>query len=257
MKTTAMATSPFVPERRSGLLRRLRNNERFARLEITAAAAAIVVVLRAVRLTVRLESRNAEALERCWREGQPVLMTFWHGRSLMLPFFYRGRGACIMNSAHRDGEIVTRALERFGISSTRGSSTRGGVAGLRGLLRAQRRGLDLALIPDGPRGPAGVAKAGAVELAMLTNAPIFPLAVGCSSPMRLPTWDRMMLPRPFSRAVLYVGDPLRADRQPAGGESGESGAQRRERLRAELERRLRAACVAADRAAGAPAIEET
>ncbi|HYC57343.1 MAG TPA: lysophospholipid acyltransferase family protein [Candidatus Binatia bacterium] len=247
-----MAASPCAPEQRAGGMRRLRGYEPIARLEIDAAALAIVAVLRTLRSTVHLQTHGAEELERHWRQRTPVLMAFWHARSLMLPFFYRGAGACIMNSSHRDGEIITRALARFGIASTRGSSTRGGVAGLLGLVRAQRRGLDLALIPDGPRGPSGVAKAGVAELALLSGAPIFPLAVGCSRPMRLPSWDRMMLPRPFSRVVLAVGEPLSADSQSAG-----SHAERREHLRAELERRLRQTTLLADRCSGAAVAEET
>jgi len=230
-------------------IRELRKHEWFARLEIAAAAFAIRALLLLLGSSVRWTRHGAEELERCWAEGRPVLMAFWHGRSIMLPFVYRGRGACIMNSTHRDGEIVTRVLERFGISSTRGSSTRGAVPGLLGLLRAHRRGADLALIPDGPKGPAGVAKGGAAELAVATGSPLFPMAVSCSKGWRLGTWDRMLLPRPFARMVLVVGEPLRAA---AGAHHGDE----RERLRAELERRLREATREADRLAGRAAVEE-
>lgn len=230
--------------------RGLRRYPFFANLEIAAAALAIRGVLLALGASVRWTKSGAAELERCWAAGEPVLMAFWHGRSIMLPFVYRGRGACIMNSTHRDGEIVTRVLERFGISSTRGSSTRGAVPGLLGLLRAFRRGKDLALIPDGPKGPAGVAKGGAAELAVATGAPLFAMAVSCSKGWRLRTWDRLLLPRPFARMVLVVAGPLRA--QPGADHGLE-----RERLRGELERSLRAATAEADRLAGRGAVEET
>ncbi|MFN2375359.1 MAG: lysophospholipid acyltransferase family protein [Candidatus Binatia bacterium] len=232
--------------------RGLRRFPFFARLEIAAAAVAIRGVLVLLGSTVRWKKQGAEPLERCWREGEPVLMAFWHGRSILLPFVYRGRGACIMNSTHRDGEIVSRVLARFGIDSTRGSSTRGAVAGVLGLVRASRRGKDIALIPDGPRGPAGVAKAGAAELALLTGAPLFPVAVSCSRAWRLPTWDRMMLPYPFARVVMVVGEPLRPTPEGAGGRAAQ-----RESLRAELETRLRRATADADRLAGRAVVEES
>lgn len=230
--------------------RGLRRFEPLARLEIAAAAFAIRMVLRLLGSTVRWTRKGSGELERAWEGGHPVLMAFWHGRSIMLPFVYRGHGACIMNSTHRDGEIVSRVLEHFGISATRGSSTRGAVTGFLGLVRASRRGLDIALIPDGPRGPAGVAKGGAAELALATGAPLFPMAVSCSRSWRLKTWDRLMLPYPFARVVLVVGEPLRAD-VASGSRSGA-----RESIRAELERRLRLATAEADRLAGRSTIEE-
>jgi len=230
--------------------RGLRRYAPLARLEVAAAALAIRTVLVLLGSTVRWTRKSSGELERAWESGRPVLMAFWHGRSIMLPFVYRGRGACIMNSTHRDGEIVSRVLEHFGITATRGSSTRGAVPGFLGLVRASRRGLDIALIPDGPRGPAGVAKGGAAELALATGAPLFPMAVSCSRAWRLKTWDRLMLPYPFSRVVLVVGEPLQAD-VASGARGGE-----RETIRAELELRLRKATAEADRLAGRATIEE-
>jgi lysophospholipid acyltransferase (LPLAT)-like uncharacterized protein len=252
--------------------RGLRKYEPIARLEIAAAAFAIRTVLRVLGATVSWTREGSAELERAWASGRPVLMAFWHGRSIMLPFVYRGRGACIMNSQHRDGEIVSRVLAGFGIQSTRGSSTRGAVPGFLGLVRASRRGMDIALIPDGPRGPAGVAKGGAAELAVATGAPLFPMAVSCSNAWRLGTWDRLLLPRPFSRMVLVVGEPILASSAvSAGGAAGAaathavpnagvprpSRADERESLRAELERRLRRATAQADRLAGRDPVEET
>jgi lysophospholipid acyltransferase (LPLAT)-like uncharacterized protein len=234
-------------------IRRLRRYDAFARFEIAAATWLLGSVLALLGRTVRWTRHGTQDLERCWQGGVPVLMVFWHGRAIMLPFIYEGPGASIMNSTHRDGEIVTRVLTRFGIESTRGSSTRGAVAGMLGLVRAHRRGRDLALIPDGPKGPAGVAKGGAAELALATGAPLFPMAVSCSRGWRLPTWDRLLLPRPFASMVLVVGEPLVA---PAGDGQGAARTARREALRAELELRLRQVTREADRLAGRETCEE-
>ena len=241
--------------------RGLRRFALLARLEVAVAALAIRAVLGMLGATVRWTRCGTGELERSWEAGRPVLMAFWHGRSIMLPFVYRGRGACIMNSTHRDGEIVSRVLEHFGIAATRGSSTRGAVPGFLGLVRASRRGLDIALIPDGPRGPAGVAKGGAAELALATGAPLFPMAVSCSRAWRLPTWDRLMVPFPFSRVVVVVGEPLLAGEMGkpllAGAAPAASRGREREAMRAELEKRLRLVTAEADRMAGRSTIEDT
>jgi hypothetical protein len=232
--------------------RGLRRFDLLARAEIAAASFAIWLVLALLGATLRWTRRGSADLERRWSAGEPVLMAFWHGRSIMLPLAYRGRGASIMNSTHRDGEIISRALARFGIESTRGSSSRGAVAGVLGLVRASRRGRDVALIPDGPRGPAGIAKGGAAELAIATGAPLFPMAVSCSHGWRLPTWDRMLLPYPFARMVLVVGEPLQA-----GAAGRASRGDEREEIRSRLESTLRRITAEADRLAGRREVEET
>src|SRR5512139_4284275 len=94
-------------------LSRLRRNRRFAEAEVAVLAWLAWATLRLIRLTVRFETVGADALEANWREGRPMVFAFWHGRSIMLPFLVRGRpDAYIMNSTHRDVEIITRALER-------------------------------------------------------------------------------------------------------------------------------------------------
>ncbi len=201
------------------------------------------MLLWVLRATTRFEVHGFEAVERCREEGRPVVLAFWHGRSIMLPFVFRGRRATIMNSTHRDGELITRALERFGFAATRGSTRRGAIAGTLGLLRVLREGGDVALIPDGPRGPAGVARAGAVELAAAAGAPLFPLAFSASRCLRLPSWDRMMIPIPGARVACVVGDPMEPDPRTHGREQ-------RERVRAELERRLCEVTRSADRLVG-------
>jgi lysophospholipid acyltransferase (LPLAT)-like uncharacterized protein len=226
------------------LVSRLRRHDAFARGEIAVSAWLAWLVLRLIRATTRLEIVGVEALEENWRSGRAMVFAFWHGRSIMLPFLVHGRhDAYIMNSTHRDGEIITRALERFGIHSTRGSSSRGAVGGTLSLLRALKRGNSVALIPDGPRGPAGVAKGGAVELASAGAAPLYPLAFSARHAVRLRGWDRMMLPLPGTRVVCVVDEPL-------APVSSSHDRETREQLRLELERRLRAVSRRADRLVG-------
>jgi len=224
-------------------IRRLRRRPGWVAAETRVLGFVIWLVLRLLRATTRFEVRGRERLEENWRNGRPMVFAFWHGRSIMLPFLYGGHGLYIMNSLHRDGEMITRALERFGLRATRGSSTRGAVSGTRALLRALGEGNDVALIPDGPRGPAAHAKGGVVELATMGHAPLFPVAFSARPSLRLTGWDRMMLPLPGARVICMVGEPI----DTAGQAPGKQG---REALRLVLERRLREVTREADRATG-------
>jgi hypothetical protein len=98
----------------------------------------------------------------------------------MMPLTYRGTEAHILISQHRDGELIHRIVSRFGFRSVRGSTTRGGAAALRDLIRLGRSGVDLVITPDGPKGPRHVAQPGVVQLAQATGLPIVPLTFCCS-----------------------------------------------------------------------------
>jgi lysophospholipid acyltransferase (LPLAT)-like uncharacterized protein len=190
--------------------------------------------------TTRIEYVNADGLFARWARGEQVILAFWHNRVVMMPIPYQGRGrkVCIMNSQHRDGEIATRALERWGIRSVRGSATRGGAGGFLQLVNAFRDGYDLAVVPDGPRGPRYVVKRGVVHLGKATGAPIIPVTYAATRRRQLHNWDRFIIPLPFSHIVYIVGEPLDVPRHASDAEM--------DALRLELERRLSAITAAAD-----------
>jgi lysophospholipid acyltransferase (LPLAT)-like uncharacterized protein len=123
-------------------------------------------VIRTLAWSMRIETRGQEHVDGLYRAGQRVIIAFWHARQLMMPLTYRGTMAHILISQHQDGEIIARIVERFGFKAVRGSSTRGGV--------------DLVVTPDGPRGPAHIAKMGVIQLARASGLPIVPLAFACS-----------------------------------------------------------------------------
>lgn len=137
-------------------------------------------VIRALRGTMRIEIVNSEAPDLFLKENKNVIIAFWHGQQLMMPFAYEGKRISILISRHHDGEMIARTVRRFGFHAARGSTTRGGASGLRQLIRSARLGDDLAVTPDGPRGPRQVARLGVVELAKLTELPILPVAFGAS-----------------------------------------------------------------------------
>jgi lysophospholipid acyltransferase (LPLAT)-like uncharacterized protein len=159
-------------------------------------------------LTIRRQYSGGEELLACWERHQQVILAFWHSRILFMPFPYQGHKACIMNSIHRDGEIITRVIKRFGINAVRGSSTRGWRGGLKGMLEAYRHGYDLIVVPDGPRGPRYRAKSGVLQLARATGAPIFPVTCSAAWKFTVPSWDQLMVPLPFSRVRYIAGSQI-------------------------------------------------
>ncbi|MBI5379185.1 MAG: lysophospholipid acyltransferase family protein [Nitrospirae bacterium] len=149
-------------------------------MKLAVMAYGLSRLIRALAATLRIEMKGGEHLDTLRRQGQRVIFACWHGRLLMLPPAYEEQGgeATILASRHRDGELLSRTVRRFGIQAVRGSTTRGGASGLRQLARAYRSGSDLGIAPDGPRGPREVVQRGIIEVARLTGAPILPVSFG-------------------------------------------------------------------------------
>ncbi|MCB9538799.1 MAG: DUF374 domain-containing protein [Myxococcales bacterium] len=147
----------------------------------------------------------------------PGVVAFWHGDQLPL-FGQRPAGPLVAPiSLSRDGRLQARILARLGIADAPGSSSRGGTRAARALLRAVRRGAVALMAVDGPRGPRHEVKPGVVFLARLSGAPVWPVGVAVGRGRRLArAWDRYLLPLPFTRAWVVVGEPLRfaADADP-------------------------------------------
>jgi len=219
-----------APPARPGPRRRHPWREPFLRLLTAAAPILISGALRLLALTVRVRYVDGDELFARWQRGDQLLAAFWHNRALMMPVANRSRKLCILNSQSRDGEIATRALARWGIRSVRGSATRGGVGGFLQLVRAYRAGYDLAVVPDGPRGPRCVVKAGVIHLARATGGTLYPITYAASRQRRLRSWDRLIIPMPFARVTYVAGEPLQVPRHATDDEI--------ETLRCELETRL-------------------
>ncbi len=185
--------------------------ERWAKLSLLPPVGAALVW--AIAATMRLKTRGHEELDAFYRKGGHTILAFWHAQQLMIPAGYRGTGAHVLISQHGDGEIIARLIARFGHQAVRGSSTRGGAGALRALIKLGRAGKDLVVTPDGPRGPRQVAKLGVVQLAKATGLPIIPLAFACSKKRLFSSWDRFMVPYPFSRGLFLYGKPMFVSRQ--------------------------------------------
>lgn len=203
---------------------------------ISGIAAAFI---RGLRATVRLRHHGDAALREQERSGEHFILAFWHRHLLLMPYSYRGRRISVLVSQSRDGELIARTVARLGIDASRGSSSRGGAVGMRSLLRKAEEGCDIAFTPDGPRGPAGVVQPGVILAAAATGWPVWPVALAATRCRRLRSWDRFVVPLPFSAVHFVYGPPLRVERR---GDSTEAAD--------ELKRRLDAAEAEAERWAG-------
>ncbi|MEN8374424.1 MAG: lysophospholipid acyltransferase family protein [Gemmatimonadota bacterium] len=167
------------------------------------------LLLEALLSTVRVEIRPSPGMTRLDEAEEPYVVVFWHGRLLPLAYAYRGSGVATLISRSRDGRAIAEVASRWGYRIERGSSSRGGSMGLRGVVRHLEAGRRVALTPDGPRGPARVMKLGPLLAARLTGAPIVPIGIAANRAWHVGSWDRFMLPQPFARVLIQFGEPLR------------------------------------------------
>lgn len=172
------------------------------------ASAVGALVLRALGMTWRVDRSGLSAFDAEIAGGRRCIFALWHARLLPLVWSHRGRGAVVLVSRHRDGELIARIIERLGYVTARGSSTRGGEEGIKDMLRRAAEGRLLAITPDGPRGPSGALKSGLIYLASRSGLPIVPVASAARSAWRLRSWDRFRVPKPFANVVVAYGDAI-------------------------------------------------
>ncbi|MGA2729718.1 MAG: lysophospholipid acyltransferase family protein [Terracidiphilus sp.] len=171
------------------------------------------------------------------KKAGPEIYCFWHQCVLPCAFYFRGSGAVILISHSFDGELITRILRMFGFDAVRGSSSRGAREGLLGLAHVIESGRTAIFTADGPRGPIYRTKMGPVKLAQITGAPIGAFHLQPQRAWILKSWDRFLIPRPFTRICVSWANwtKVAADLPPENLET------KREELNAAIERaRLRA-----------------
>lgn len=169
-------------------------------------------VMRIWAATLRVEVDDRCGLSR-GEAPRPTIFTLWHDQVFCLPPLWwrhggRQRRAVVLTSASKDGAVVAAAMAGFGLDAVRGSSSRRGATALVALKRTLQQGKDVCITPDGPRGPRHRLQAGAVKLAQTTGAPIVPIRLDCPSAWRLGTWDRLVIPFPFSRVRVIFAAPI-------------------------------------------------
>ena len=165
-------------------------------------------VVRLLGATWRVSVGGLEAVDSVRAAGRNVIYAFWHGQLLALEYVCRGRGICVLSSWHRDGEMSARLMRSLGYAVVRGSTSHGSARGLVGMLAKLRDGHDLAITPDGPRGPARRAQRGIFFLSERSGAPVVPVAAWARPARRLSSWDGFALPLPFARVAVVYGEPV-------------------------------------------------
>jgi lysophospholipid acyltransferase (LPLAT)-like uncharacterized protein len=178
------------------------------KLLLTLAPVSGSLLIRLLWATLRVDILGEDRIRQMWGEGRNAIFAAWHDQLLLMIMGYRGPGVRILISASKDGELIARTMRRLGHGTVRGSSSRGGRAAFREMIALTREPLDLAVTPDGPKGPRHLIKPGVVQLARLSGRPVIPAALVCSRGHRFASWDRFLLPYPFARAVLVLGEPL-------------------------------------------------
>jgi lysophospholipid acyltransferase (LPLAT)-like uncharacterized protein len=183
-----------------------RTDTRLRRAGRTLVAALAAALIRALGATWRVRVEGQSPFD---SGARPLLGALWHRSALLAAYQFRDRRAVVIVSRSRDGDWIEALLSRLGYApSPRGSSSRGGAAALRQQIRATRETGVGALLCDGPRGPAGVAKPGIVLLARACRAPLWPVVFSARPALRFGSWDRMLLPLPFARVICAYGEPI-------------------------------------------------
>jgi lysophospholipid acyltransferase (LPLAT)-like uncharacterized protein len=178
------------------------------RFLIRAADLLFFWLIRLIGATVRFRAEGLEHLAEIERIGKLPIQCFWHGQIFLATYFFRNKRLVVMTSQSFDGEYIARFIQRFGYGAVRGSSTRGGVGALVEQIRLMKAGCPAGFAIDGPRGPRHVAKEGAVLLAKKTGNPLVPFAVRAEKFWTINSWDKMEIPKPFTRAAIKIDAPI-------------------------------------------------
>ena len=188
------------------------------RLKLSPGAARVLgaPLMRALASSWRIRLRHEERWRRIYEAGQPHVFLLWHEALLPLLWQHRGQGISIVVSEARDGRYLADFATSLGYRALYGSSTRGGARALLGAVRELHAGRAVAFTPDGPRGPRRQLKPGVIAAAQRGAAVVVPLHAESKPAWRLPSWDRLMIPRPFARVTISYGHPFEV----AAGEDG-------------------------------------
>jgi lysophospholipid acyltransferase (LPLAT)-like uncharacterized protein len=200
----------------------------------------VFALIRTVSATLRYRWNDSSGYINAPVLPRPAIYCVWHNRlALSMPAYFsyvkkfsRVPGMAAMVSASKDGGFLTGILECFNVQPVRGSSSRRGPQALLELTTWAERGYDLAITPDGPRGPCYVVQEGVMSLAQVTGLPIVPVTYNLGWKIRVKSWDRFQIPLPFSRCEMIYAKPIFVPREATDAE--------REKLRLQLETELRA-----------------
>lgn len=189
-------------------------------LKITLVGYAGAFLLLAFRRSLRLKIILSPESDGIWSGDSPIIVVFWHNQQLMMPWLYLDverklskKPMSVLISQSLDGRFIAKAMAVLGIGSVAGSSSRGGKEALIQLVKLIKSGVHIAITPDGPKGPLHKAKIGALKASQLTGAKILPACFATQKAWRFGSWDKMILPKPFSKSVILSGSLLEVPRE--------------------------------------------
>lgn len=178
------------------------------RLLIRAADLVFFALINLIGRTIEFEVEGWEHHEAILSHGKRPIYTFWHERIFTTTYWWRNCRGVVLTSRSFDGEYIARFIQRFGYGAIRGSSTRGAIGAVVEMARVMRAGCPTCFVVDGPRGPRRVAKMGPALLAKRTGHPILPVTMALRKHWTAPTWDLFQVPKPFTRAKVFVAPPI-------------------------------------------------
>lgn len=196
-------------------------------------------VARLLALTIRFRTVGKEKVKGV---TGGLIYCGWHGRSYGPGMMFRKQGMWVIISHSRDGEMQNRIFTRLGFNVIRGSTGRGGVRAAIEAIRELKKGAKMAITPDGPRGPNGVVQGGVILMAQKSGAALVPLGISARPRYLAHSWDRYMIPYPFSKLLVVYGDPLYVPKDATEEEA--------EAIRQQLELRIHELTADADRRLG-------
>lgn len=169
----------------------------------------VFYIHRLAALTWRIRIYESPSLIDDLKNKRCSVLAHWHGEQSGLVLTISRYNVTIMTSQSRDGELMTRFVELYGAKTVRGSSSKGAVGALKGMIRLSHDGYNPAISVDGPRGPFHSVKPGVFELSRVCRAKIYPGVVVASSAWRFArAWDRSFFPKPFAKVLIYWGEPV-------------------------------------------------
>jgi lysophospholipid acyltransferase (LPLAT)-like uncharacterized protein len=191
----APATTEVAPARRFTL---------FQRIALPIIIAAGYAFIRLIGPTLRVSVSYEEGAQPTVGQ-RPLILSFWHACIIPATYLFRNVGIRVMSSNSYDGEYMGRIIHKFGFVAVKGSSSRNAVRALLGLRRALKEGWSVAFSIDGPRGPRHKVKPGPVSLARSSSVPLSTFHIAVENAWVLDTWDRLIIPKPFSRVLMRFG----------------------------------------------------
>jgi lysophospholipid acyltransferase (LPLAT)-like uncharacterized protein len=175
------------------------------------AACIAFCYIKLVFITSKWDYIGKEIFEEYIKNNKPFIVSFWHGHLLMLACAWQWQKPFYMLiSNHRDGRIISKTMECFGIKTISGSTDKQGFQAARQIIKTLKDGNIVGITPDGPRGPREEVSDGILQMAKLTKADIIPIAYSASHLKKLNSWDKFRVALPFAKGIFVVGKPIQA-----------------------------------------------